>query len=343
MPAIWSSSERPISVRTIWVDGIRHAILSPDDPLIHSESRRRSRISRNKTYSTEYQQLESRLDRLNSCFTNLQMVVKKNLSETKTTSSPMYRKLSAPPCSRISTSISDNSIIESLLNDNKKIKKKYGCYKAIKENSNFIIDNHLFKNNIDREKTSESEPNFKLNITECRNIEETSDVFWNPLFERVLQWLDFSGRTQNFMNDFEDHPTEKIIDEEKQKWSLTKRRMPHLKYDYFEEKERITMRNYKLRKESNLENFKREENKITQSRFLKIKNTKEEIQEFNETLNSGETFIKSNEEELENRMKEKVSSTIMSSPGRLKLHIVIPNLAYKENMSSQESLIDDQK
>lgn len=343
MPAIWSSSERPISVRTIWVDGIRHAILSPDDPLIHSESRRRSRISRNKTYSTEYQQLESRLDRLNSCFTNLQMVVKKNLSETKTTSSPMYRKLSAPPCSRISTSISDNNIIESLLNDNKKIKKKYGCYKAVKENSNFIIDNHLFKNNIDREKTSESEPNFKLNITECRNIEETSDVFWNPLFERVLQWLDFSGRTQNFMNDFEDHPTEKIIDEEKQKWSLTKRRMPHLKCDYFEEKERITMRNYKLRKESNLENFKREENKITQSRFLKIKNTKEEIQEFNETLNSGETFIKSNEEELENRMKEKVSSTIMSSPGRLKLHIVIPNLAYKENMSSQESLIDDQK
>lgn len=340
MPAIWSSSERPISVRTIWVDGIRHAILSPDDPLIHSESRRRSRISRNKTYSTEYQQLESRLDRLNSCFTNLQMVVKKNLSETKTTSSPMYRKLSAPPCSRISTSISDNSIIESLLNDNKKIKKKYGCYKAVKENSNFIIDNHLFKNNIDREKTSESEPNFKLNITECRNIEETSDVFWNPLFERVLQWLDFSGRTQNFMNDFEDHPTEKIIDEEKQKWSLTKRRMPHLKCDYFEEKERITMRNYKLRKESNLENFKREENKITQSRFLKIKNTKEEIQEFNETLNSGETFIKSNEEELENRMKEKVSSTIMSSPGRLKLHIVIPNLAYKENMSSQESLIE---
>lgn len=343
MPAIWSSSERPISVRTIWVDGIRHAILSPDDPLIHSESRRRSRISRNKTYSTEYQQLESRLDRLNSCFTNLQMVVKKNLSETKTTSSPMYRKLSAPPCSRISTSISDNSIIESLLNDNKKIKKKYGCYKAVKENSNFIIDNHLFKNNIDREKTSESEPNFKLNITECRNIEETSDVFWNPLFERVLQWLDFSGRTQNFMNDFEDHPTEKIIDEEKQKWSLTKRRMPHLKCDYFEEKERITMRNYKLRKESNLENFKREENKITQNQFLKIKNTKEEIQEFNETLNSGETFIKSNEEELENRMKEKVSSTIMSSPGRLKLHIVIPNLAYKENMSSQESLIDDQK
>lgn len=343
MPAIWSSSERPISVRTIWVDGIRHAILSPDDPLIHSESRRRSRISRNKTYSTEYQQLESRLDRLNSCFTNLQMVVKKNLSENKTTSSPMYRKLSAPPCSRISTSISDNSIIESLLNDNKKIKKKYGCYKAVKENSNFIIDNHLFKNNIDREKTSESEPNFKLNITECRNIEETSDVFWNPLFERVLQWLDFSGRTQNFMNDFEDHPTEKIIDEEKQKWSLTKRRMPHLKYDYFEEKERITMRNYKLRKESNLENFKREENKITQSQFLKIKNTKEEIQEFNETLNSGETFTKSNEEELENRMKEKVSSTIMSSPGRLKLHIVIPNLAYKENMSSQESLIDDQK
>lgn len=343
MPAIWSSSERPISVRTIWVDGIRHAILSPDDPLIHSESHRRSRVSRNKTYSTEYQQLESRLDRLNSCFTNLQMVVKKNLSESKTTSSQMYRKLSAPPCSRMSTSASDTNILESLLNDNKKIKKKYGCHKAMKENSNFFIDNHLFKNDIDRGKTSESEPDFKLNITECKNVEETSDVFWNPLFERVLQWLDFSGRTQNFKSDFEDHFMERIIDEEEQKWSLTKKRIPHLKRDYFEEKEKITMTNHKLHIEPNLENFKKEENKIAQSRFLKIKNTKEEIQEFNETLNSGETFIKSNEEELENKMKEKASSTIMSSPGRLKLHIVIPNLIYKENMSSQESLIDDQK
>lgn len=33
-PVRWSSSERPLSVRTVWVKGVRHAILSTDDPLV---------------------------------------------------------------------------------------------------------------------------------------------------------------------------------------------------------------------------------------------------------------------------------------------------------------------
>lgn len=32
-PVRWSSSERPLSVRTVWVGSVRHAILSTDDPL----------------------------------------------------------------------------------------------------------------------------------------------------------------------------------------------------------------------------------------------------------------------------------------------------------------------
>lgn len=34
MPARWQSSERPLFVRTVWVDGAHHAILSPDDPAL---------------------------------------------------------------------------------------------------------------------------------------------------------------------------------------------------------------------------------------------------------------------------------------------------------------------
>lgn len=32
MPSRWAASERPLFVRTVWVSGARHAILSPDDP-----------------------------------------------------------------------------------------------------------------------------------------------------------------------------------------------------------------------------------------------------------------------------------------------------------------------
>ncbi|XP_049948218.1 basic proline-rich protein-like [Schistocerca serialis cubense] len=35
MPARWASSQRPLLVRTVWVDGARHAILSADDPAAH--------------------------------------------------------------------------------------------------------------------------------------------------------------------------------------------------------------------------------------------------------------------------------------------------------------------
>ena len=340
MPTIWPSSERPISVRTVWVDGIRHAILSPDDPLIHSKSRRRTRVSRNKGYSTEYQQLESRLDRLNNCFTNLQMVVSNDLSEARETSQ-MYRKLSAPSCSRISTSTSDTSVLESLLNDNEKMRKEYHCHKATKEESDFLAGKEIFKNNVCGRGTSESEPDFKLSITECRQTEGISDAFWNPLFERVLQWLDLSGRTQCSKHDFEDRLTERPSDEEEPKLSATKGRFPRLKRDDFEERERMAMRSCKLHKERNSERLKREGSKIMENRLPKIKNTREQFQESSGTLNGAKTFSKS-EEESKTEIKEKASSNIWRPPSRLKLHVVIPSLAYKENRaSSQESLMDD--
>lgn len=43
MPAIWSSSERPTFVPTVIIDGIRHAILSPDDPFLNLQKLRGSR------------------------------------------------------------------------------------------------------------------------------------------------------------------------------------------------------------------------------------------------------------------------------------------------------------
>ncbi|CAL7944842.1 unnamed protein product [Xylocopa violacea] len=348
MPAIWSSSERPISVRTVWVDGIRHAILSPDDPLINSKSRC-SRVSRNKNFSTEYQQLESRLDRLNGCFTNLQVVVNNNLSDVKDPPQ-MYRKFSAPPCSRISSSTCETNTLESLSKDDKRMKKKHQhCHKAVKEDSDFFIDKRVVKNDNCDTRRPKSEPNFKSNATESRQIEGASDTFWNPLFERVLQWLDLSGRARSY--DFEEDSVRRSPCEMEQKWSATKRRLPRLKRDSFEEKERIIVKNSKLHKECDCEYFKREENQRFQRRLPKIKNTKERFQEGDEmsvdplprVLNTGDVSSKSDEEESRNEIKGKASATTMwCPPGRLKLHVVIPNLVCKENYtSSQESLIND--
>lgn len=39
MPSRWESSNRPLFVRTVWVNGLRHAILSTDDPLLQYKYR----------------------------------------------------------------------------------------------------------------------------------------------------------------------------------------------------------------------------------------------------------------------------------------------------------------
>lgn len=332
MPAIWSSSERPISVRTVWVDGIRHAILSPDDPLINPKLRRRSRVSRNKNYSTEYQQLESRLERLNSCFTNLRMVV-----GTENKPPPqVYRKLSAPPCPRMSIGTADISTLESPLSINRRIEK------TPEEDTDPFTARSAFKQE-SYERTSET--NSKANATECKQIEGTSDSFWNPLFERVLQWLDLSGRAQSY--DFEEDFVERSPREEERKWSPAKKRFPRLKRECPEEKERITLKNYKLHKERHL----KEENKALENRLPKIKITKERFRENNETImdplfysvDNAKMSLKLYEDRTKNETKAREkSSTMWSPPGRFKLHVVIPNINSMENhTSSQESLIND--
>ncbi|XP_076622980.1 uncharacterized protein LOC143342709 [Colletes latitarsis] len=328
MPAIWSSSERPISVRTVWVDGIRHAILSPDDPLVDTEPRRRSRSSRNKNYATSYRQPESRLDRLNGCFANLSVVVDR--SENKT-SSRMYRELSAPPYPRMTTaSFATDGEFSS--DDNGNVGKDRRGRRTVKRNVDVLIDKPIF-----RDETCggsvESENDPKPRIMERKQAQETLDAFWNPLFERVLQWLDLSGRAQSY--DPEDDSVEDSPRDEERKWSTVARRVSRY--------ERATIQNCKLHRSRNPEHVDKEE-RVLQKRLLKIRRENEETSA-NLALCSSDRAkarFKSKEDESGSKvpMEEKVPA-VWSPPGRLQLHIVMPNLVYGENASSQESLIND--
>lgn len=340
MPATWSSSERPISVRTVWVDGIRHAILSPDDPLINSKACRRSRVSKDKNYSSEYQQPEPRLDRLNSCFANLRVVVDSNLSKN-TRSSRMYRKLSAPPCPRMSTSASNTAKVESSSVDSREDKKDH-CDETEEQVADILIDQPIAKDDAPGNRSLESEPNSGWNPVDCKQAEGTFDTFWNPLFERVLQWLDLSGRAQSY--DFEEDFAETSPREGERKWSPVKRRLSRCKRESFVEKARVVTSNYKLHKDRNPERVGRDEIKVSQRSLPKIRTTREGFREKDGMFGSNaEAPSKSDEHVSRNEVKrhEKVSS-LWSPPGRIQLHIVMPNLISKENhASSQESLIND--
>ncbi|XP_053609609.1 uncharacterized protein LOC128674761 [Plodia interpunctella] len=50
MPALWQSSQRPMYVRTVWVDGFRHAILSHDDPYVLKAKKRRPHSSASTSF-----------------------------------------------------------------------------------------------------------------------------------------------------------------------------------------------------------------------------------------------------------------------------------------------------
>lgn len=346
MPAIWSSSERPLSVRTVWVDGIRHAILSPNDPLIDPKLQRRSRESRNKSYTPEYRRIgsESGLDRLNSCFSNLHVVVGNNLPETK--SPRMYRKLSAPPCTRLSTTGSNS--VESM-EDHQKLVRDRRIHRAstgeTERDIDVLVDKSMFRGEICRRKTPESEADTGSSRMERRQAEGTFDTFWNPLFERVLQWLDLSGRAQSY--EFEEDFAESSPRGEERKWRLMKKRIPRFKRESLG-KEGIVIQNYKLQKGGNPEFPRKEENR-TRQRLPKIRGLRDEDRNDDDTssdvlfcVSSAKASLEVEEDESkeEVRTRERVSAA-WSPPRRLQLHVVMPNLVCKENTSSQESLIAD--
>lgn len=186
MPAAprWQSSQRPLFVRTVWVNGIRHAILSADDPLLQYVPLTASRPS---TTSSSPQSsssiINSRRYRIEDCLVKLQ------LANTITTDNNYPH--------------ADEEDDE----DEESIRMRNYIDEAV-----YRIRNHVdsYRQNCYDDSGGNDAlrlPRLSRFIRPCsfyehHKSEDTSDdtllpeLQENPLSERVMQWLDLSGKSK---------------------------------------------------------------------------------------------------------------------------------------------------
>ncbi|KAL0111987.1 hypothetical protein PUN28_013310 [Cardiocondyla obscurior] len=337
MPAIWASSERPLFVRTVWVDGMRHAVLSPDDPVANPRlPRRHPRPTMEKSFPVETQQPETRLDRLSSCFMNLHVVVEKNFPDSKIPPK-IVRRQSAPPCTRICDEKAA-SVLKVYVND--KVDEDRVSYRILDGERESFPPSESLDYSVGR--------SFHLRrdafsaMTECKSTDRSPD--WNPLSERVLQWLDLSGRAQDYELESPESREEARTREDR-RWSATRRRR-HLSRpredSAFAERDRVVVQNYNLQKSFKLEC----EAKFSRRRLSRTKDKTEEDESVTEESSGSKgRAVRAREDYLENEDEsrdENRSAASWTPPGRLQLHIVMPSFnSVEKRTSSLESLACD--
>jgi hypothetical protein len=193
MPARWQSSQRPLFVRTVWVNGLRHAILSADDPLYQFRSTtgsksagRPSSCSSVGTSMSSSSGSDHSCD-LQSCIINLQLVLTSNKGQTSNASaSPSHRSSSCRPhqddeprCVESQDSEENNSVgAASLVRAYRRPQPPCGLPSSSEE---------------EREQESLEDEPFLFSDVESLlpNLQP------NPLSERVLQWLNLVGKTSD--------------------------------------------------------------------------------------------------------------------------------------------------
>lgn len=328
MPPIWSSSERPISVRTIWVDGIRHAILSHDDPFLNIKSRRRPQtsVTKEKIYPVKYEPYKSNSEGLDNCFLKLRIVVEKSekLEENliRTQSAPCSQKFSNNNFN-LSKNINKQQITnfsfeddifhsETILNLRKTIDNVFhNDINSLRKNLNF---------------SREEETDFDDFITNHR----CEKNHLNPLSEKILQWLDLSGNSQ----DYQDVEKEESSNEDNSEVNFSQKKILRRRENLIS----IPIQSYKLEEaEKEDETLKR----IMKKRLFKIKDTNHDScisQDYESNFNEFYKEVKHSEEiETHETVERKI---IWCPPGKVQLHIFLPSLKI-ERYSSQESLICD--
>lgn len=343
MPAIWASSERPLFVRTVWVDGMRHAILSPDDPVVNSRLRQRPQTSKEESYPTKPQQIETKLNHLSNCFMNLHVVVENSFPDNKNIVR-FTRRQSAPPRTRISTEKTEGILEIYVNNIDKSNEDIENCRILGEEEPSSPIDDSVSNFNTNTEQTCSQQDMFST-TTEYKQINATSEVQWNPLSERVLQWLDLSGKAQDYEFEIESKP------EDDRRWNSVKRRRylsRRQDISSLAEKERTIMQNYKLQKNCKLEHMTKIETKFARMGLSKRKSTMKDEMRKKENIayilsEASKDQVSSNIEKdiLKNESQNNLL-TVLSPPGRLQLHIVMPSFNSAEKCtSSLESLTCD--
>lgn len=192
MPARWQSSQRPLFVRTVWVNGLRHAILSAEDPLFRCRSptvsnpaSRPSSCSSVGTFTSSSSGSAQSCD-LEPCLIKLQLVLASNKSQTNNTpassrhrsSSCRSRQDSEPGCVESQDSEENNS---SMLGE--------------------YLRQHLpyvFPISSEEEREQESVEDDPCLFSDVESVLPSLQL--NPLSERVLQWLDLVGKNSGIVD-----------------------------------------------------------------------------------------------------------------------------------------------
>lgn len=186
-PVRWQSSQRPLFVRTVWVDGLRHAVLSADDPLFQcrspvapSSGRRCCSRSSVSTVTSSSSGSAHSCD-LEQCLVKLQLVITSNKSPTKsntpTSSSCRSRQDIGHYCEEHQESEGSISVgAASVVGD---YRRPYLPYVVPSSSED------------EREQEPVEDDTWLVRDVESR----LPRLQLNPLSERVLQWLDLVGRS----------------------------------------------------------------------------------------------------------------------------------------------------
>lgn len=164
MPALWQSSQRPMYIRTVWVDGFRHAILTQDDPhfLKLCAKRRRPHSSASSAKSTLSRNIRSSLshrDDLTDCLRKINFVIRNKKVPERV--EPHIEKLN--------------------LTDVENCEDDF----IIKASPQPLCDINSFRLNLEADNMRA----VKSNRTARAEAKENTE-----LSDRVLQWLDLAGK-----------------------------------------------------------------------------------------------------------------------------------------------------
>lgn len=190
-PARWQSSQRPLFVRTVWVNGLRHAVLSADDPLfrcrgpvVSSSGRRSGSCSSVSTVTSSSSGSAHSCD-LEHCLIKLQLVIPSDKSQTKSNtptssrhrrSSCRFRQDIGPCCEGHQDSEESISVgAASVVGDHRRPYVPYVIPSSSEEERDQDPVDHTW--------------------LACDVESHLPSQQLNPLSERVLQWLDLVGRS----------------------------------------------------------------------------------------------------------------------------------------------------
>lgn len=194
MPAArWQSSQGPLFVPTVWVNGLRHAILSADDPLFQCRSPAISRsggrpgsCSSVSTFTSSSSGSAHNCDDLEHCLVKLQLVLTSNQSSTKSntivlsshrSSSSRSHQDIEPCCGEHHDGEENNSVDAASVVGH--------CRRPCLP--------YVFQSSSEEEREQEPVENDPWLFSDVESL--LPNLQLNPLSERVLQWLDLVGKT----------------------------------------------------------------------------------------------------------------------------------------------------